>query len=120
MVFFSIRSYSSTANITQTVSEFEIEKEVHIRKEEVFYTDLKSFVQKSKLDKEIELLSFDFQQNMPLPHIPCGEVFYKSQIWVYNFCIYSGKTGKSYHYMYDESTGKKGQNNVISFIDYFF
>ncbi|XP_025192024.1 LOW QUALITY PROTEIN: uncharacterized protein LOC112592227 [Melanaphis sacchari] len=99
--------------------QFEVEKEVHIRKAEVFYTDLKSFVQKSKLDEEIELLSFDFQQNMPLPHIPCGDVFYKRQIWVYNFCIYSGKTGKSYHYMYDELTGKKGQNDVISFIDHF-
>jgi len=56
---------------------------------------------------------------MPLPNIPCGDVFYKRQIWVYNFCIYSGKTGKSYHYMYDESTGKIGQNDVISFIDHF-
>lgn len=83
--------------IPETKREFEIEKEVHMRKAEVFYTDLKSFIKKSKTDKEIELLSFDFQQNMTLPHIPCGDVFYKRQIWVYNFCIYSGKTGKSYH-----------------------
>jgi hypothetical protein len=53
---------------------------VHIIKTEVFYTDLKSFVQKSKSDKEIELLSFDFKQKMPLPHIPCEDVFYKRQI----------------------------------------
>jgi hypothetical protein len=65
------------------------------------------------------LLSFDFKQKMPLPHIPCEDVFYKRQIWVYNFCIYSGKTGKSCHYIYDESTTKKEQNDVISFIDHF-
>lgn len=34
--------------------------------------------------------------------------------------IISGKTGKSYHFMYDETIAKKGQNDVISFLDYFF
>lgn len=85
----------------------------------MFYNDLKLFVEKAKSNKEIEVLSFDFQQNMPLPHIPCGDVFYKRQIWVYNFCIYSGKTGQSYHYMYDESIAKKGKNDVISYIHDF-
>lgn len=61
--------------------QFEIEKEVHIRKLEVFHTDLKSFIPKSKSDKEVELLSFDFQKNMPLPHILCGDVFYKYQTY---------------------------------------
>lgn len=99
--------------------QFESEKEIHISKAEMFYNDLKLFVEKAKSNKEIEVLSFDFQQNMPLPHIPCGDVFYKRQIWVYNFCIYSGKTGQSYHYMYDESIAKKGKNDVISFIHDF-
>lgn len=52
------------------------EKEIHINKAEVFYNDLKLFVEKAKSNKEIEVLSFDFQQNMPLTHIPCGDVFY--------------------------------------------
>lgn len=99
--------------------QFELEKEIHISKAEVFYNDLKLFVEKAKSNKEIEVLSFDFQQNMLSPHIPCGDVFYKRQIWVYNFRIYSGKTGQSYHYMYDESIAKKGQNDVISFIHDF-
>jgi len=79
----------------------------------VFYNDLKLFVEKAKSNKEIEVLSFDFQQNMPLPHIPCGDVFYKRQIWVYNFYIYSGKTGQSYHYMYDESIAKKDKTILL-------
>lgn len=64
-------------------------------------------------------MSFDFQQNMPLPHIPCGDVFFKRQLWCCNLCIYSGKTGHSYFYMYDETIGKKGQNEVISFLHHF-
>lgn len=64
----------------------------------------------------MDTLCFDFQQNLPLPHIPSGDVFYKRQIWQYNFCIYSAKTGISTFYMYDEFTGKKGSNEVISFL----
>lgn len=35
-----------------------------------FYNELQSYVKKAKLNEKIELLSFDFQQVMPLPHIP--------------------------------------------------
>lgn len=84
------------------------------------YDDLKKCIQEAKQNSEVEVLSFDFQQNMPLPHIPYGDVFYKRQIWCYNLCIYSGKTGQSFFYMYDEITGKKGQNEVISFFNHFF
>jgi len=65
----------------------------------VFYNDLKLFVEKAKSNKEIEVLSFDFQQNMPLPHIPCGDVFYKRQIWVYN--------------LYDEWIAKKEKTMLL-------
>jgi len=57
---------------------------------------------------------------MPLPQIPSGDVYYKRQLWVYNCCIHSGKTGRSYFYMYDEAIGRKGQNKVINFINHFF
>lgn len=56
---------------------------------------------------------------MPLPHIPCGDVFYKRQIWSYNFCIFSAKTNQSYFFMYDESVAKKSQNEVISFLHFY-
>jgi len=99
--------------------EFEVEKDIHLRKSELFYNDLKMYAKEAQSNTNIEVLSFDYQQNMPLPHIPCGDVFYKRQLWVFNFCIYSAKTGRSYHYMYDESSGKKGQNEVMSFLYHF-
>ena len=56
-------------------------------------------------------------QNMPLPS---GDVFYKRQLWVYNF----GKTDESKFYMYDEITAKKECNEVDSlllhYIENFF
>jgi len=101
------------------INELKLEKEIHIRKEEVFYTDMKRFSTDAKLKDSAELLSFDYQQNMALPYVPAGDVFYKRQLWSYNFCIHSAKTKKSYFFMYDESTAKKGQNEVISFLNYY-
>jgi hypothetical protein len=97
----------------------ETEKQVHVSKAEFFYQNLKKYEKESKINNTTEVLCFDYQQNLPLPHVPAGDVFYKRQLWVYNFCIYSGKTGKSYFYMYDEAVAKKGKNEVISFLKHF-
>lgn len=92
------------------------EKSLHLAKAETFYKSLKEKSTLAKVDKSIEVLCFDYQQNMPLPHIPSGDVFYKRQLWVFNFCIHSAKTGESKFYMYDEITAKKGCNEVVSFL----
>lgn len=94
----------------------EVEKEIHLRKSEWFYTHLKEKTNLAKTTPEVEVLSFDFQQNLPLPVSSSGEVFYKIQLWMYNFCIHVGSTGKSYCYVYDETVGGKGQNEVASMI----
>lgn len=102
-------------------NKLEAEKLLHVSKAEVFYTDIRQKSEDAKVpNSKIDVISFDFQQNMPLPHIPCGDVFYKRQLWVYNFCINSGRTGKSHFFMYDEVTGHKGQNEVISYLHYYF
>lgn len=80
---------------------------------------MKEKTQLAKTDETVDVLCFDYQQNLPLPHIPAGDVFYKRQLWQYNFCVYSGKTGLSTFYMYDEATSKKGSNEVISFIHHY-
>lgn len=92
------------------------EKYLYIRKSEIFYKKLKEVTTLSKGDDTTEVLCFDFQQKLPLPHVPAGDVLYKRQLWEYNFCIYSGKMGTSTFYMYDEQTAKKGSNEVISFL----
>lgn len=72
------------------------------------------------LSASIDVLSFDFQQNMPLPHITSGDVFYKRLLWSYNFCVHSASTGKSYYFMYNKTVARKGQNEVVSFLHYYF
>lgn len=89
-------------------------------KSQLFYNDLRELSKTVRVNTDIEVLPFDYQQNMPLPHISCGDVFYKRQLWCYNFCIYSAKTRLAHFFMYDESNGKKGQNEIISFLYFYF
>ncbi|KAF6210307.1 hypothetical protein GE061_013411 [Apolygus lucorum] len=95
-------------------------KNVHLAKAQAFYDELKSFSKTAEETVDVDVLSFDYQQNLPLPHVPAGDVFYKRQLWVFNFCIHSAKTRKAYFFMYDEATGKKTPNEPISFLDYYF
>lgn len=96
------------------------EKVFHLRKAQVFHTYLKQLSKEAKEIESIDVLSFDYQQNMALPHIPTGKVFYRRKSWSYNFCVHSAKTGKYYFFMYNESVVKKGQNEVISFLHFYF
>lgn len=112
-------------NETQSATEddqkkrLKLEKDLHVRKAEAFYTVLREKSALAKDDAATETLCFDFQQNLPLPHVPAGDVFYKRQLWVFNFGIHSASTGKTTCYVYDEMTGKKGANEVVSFLNHY-
>jgi len=67
-------------------ANLEVEKQIYLRKAEVFYSYLKQLSAEAKQnDSIIDVLRFHFQQNMPLPHIPSVDFFYKRQLWSYNF-----------------------------------
>ncbi|XP_050301120.1 uncharacterized protein LOC126739479 [Anthonomus grandis grandis] len=85
------------------------EHSVQQAKAQKFYDDLKRFSEQAKTDEKMDVISFDYQQNLPVPVLPIGDIFYKRQLWVYNQCFYSAKTGHSYMYMYNEVEGKKVQ-----------
>lgn len=109
----------SSSDTDDIKTSLEAEKEVHLIKAECFYTELKEKTNLAKTRPEIEVITFDFQQNLPLPVSSSGEIFYKIQLWIFNFCIHVGSTGKSYCYIYDETVGGKGQNEVCSIITDF-
>lgn len=97
----------------------EYEKKQHLIKADIFFEELRKKTILCTEEDDIEVLSFDYQQNLPLPKITSGEAFYKRQLWTYNFCIYSGKTKKAHFYIYDETTARKSPNEVISFLNHY-
>lgn len=99
--------------------ELQTQKTHHETKAATFFSDLKIKTRLCRENEEVEVLTFDYQQNLPLPKVPAGEAFYKRQLWTYNFCIHSGKTSKAHFFIYDETTARKSPNEVISFLYYY-
>ena len=95
----SLENRIATEQNAEVKNVLKLEKELHVRKAATFYDELRQDTAIAKNDSNTEVLTFDYQQNFPLPHIPAGDVFYKRQLGEYNFCVTSGKQGNLFLYV---------------------
>lgn len=96
------------------------DKKLHIKKAEWFYK-LKRIAKKAaKQSHEVEAIAIDFGRNLPTPNISTGEVYFRRQLTFYIFNVHILSTGESIMYTYDETVGKKGADDVASFLHDFF
>lgn len=100
--------------------KLQAEREMHHRKAERFYSCLKEYTLKAQTDKTVATLCFDFQQNLPSPIIPVGELFYARQLWLYNFCVHDCGANDGTMYCWDETQAKRGSNEVASCLLHYF
>lgn len=113
------KDLGSTMLTGEDRTALEEKKKIHQEMAATFFTDLKDKFKLAKERADVESVCFDYQQNMPLPKSPAGEVFYKRQLWVFNFGISSGKNDLHHFYSYDESVGRKSSNEPISFLSHY-
>ena len=71
----------------------------------------------AKLNAHIATVTFDFQQNLPLPHISVGDVFYMRQLWLYVFGVHECGSNRAVMYSWPEFIAGKGGNEVVSCLD---
>ena len=71
---------------------------------------------KSKFDKTVLGISFDYNSNISLPIIPVQELFYYNQLTVNTFGIHHFHDDSSMFYLYHQGITGKGSNEVCSFI----
>lgn len=95
------------------------EKLVHLRRAKKFFTKMTELKEKYKDDPTVAIIAVDYMQNIFLPQVPVQETFYLHQLTVSNFNINNLKTGKGVFYLYHEGMGRKGPNEVCSFITNF-
>ncbi|KAF2890993.1 hypothetical protein ILUMI_15180 [Ignelater luminosus] len=87
------------------------ERELHLRKADAFFDLKRRYKAKAEVG-EIECVTFDFMQNLPLPYIPSNSAFYAHQLWYYVFGIHNFESEKATIYTYHEGIAKKGSTNV--------
>ena len=66
------------------------------------------------------VLAIDYQKNLPLPLTGLSQEYYKRQLWIHNFCIHDNVTNDATMFLYAEHYAKKGPNEVISCLNYYF
>ena len=62
----------------------------------------------------VDMITYDFQQNLPTLNLHHSEVFYMRQLWVYNFGIHDCISDVRYMCMFGEHTAKRDANAVAS------
>ena len=95
------------------------ERKDHLHSAEQFYGSLRLNTGMAKRDSHVLTLTFDFQQNLPLPHLPVGDSFYMQQLWMYVFGIHSCSDNRVAMYCWPEVVAKRGSDEVISCLDHF-
>ena len=52
----------------------------------------------------VDMITYDFQQNLETPNLQHNDMFYKRQLWTYNFGIHDCVSNQGYMFMWDETT----------------
>ena len=65
------------------------------------------------------VFTFDLMQNLPVPTLTHGSMFYLRQLWVYNFGIHNSTTGSASMFIWNESIAGRGADEICSCLDVF-
>lgn len=95
------------------------ENEVHRRKADTFYERKRQARDRSRKHKNTEAICMDFQRNLPCPNISTSVVYYKRQLSLFLFNIHRLSDNAAVFYAYPETIGKKGSNEVASFLHHY-
>ena len=78
------------------------------------YQSLHADSERSKSDASLAVITFDLQQNLPVPTLTHGPMFYMRQLWVHNLGIHDCRSNTAVMSMWDETVAGRGSNEVIS------
>ena len=74
----------------------------------------------NKSKDAVDMITFDFQQNLPTPNLHHNDMFYARQMWTYNFGIHDCVANQGHMFMWDETIAKRGSSEVVSSLLRFF
>lgn len=90
----------------------ETEKDVHLRKAEKARESLKE--DQNKCSNDYYVLTFDLQKALAFPKLATSVAYYKRNLYVYNFGVHEFNNKKAYMYVWPETEGSRGSQEISS------
>lgn len=88
----------------------------HISKKELARQERDLDKEVSKLNSSTIAFNFDLQAVLTTPKGPSGQIYYMRKFAVYNFTVYNLASQKVLCYLWDETQGKRGANEISTCI----
>ena len=110
----------SSSSAEERLTELNLELAQHQLKASHGYQALREDTEKSKSDIDLHVITFDLQQNLPVPTLTHSSMFYLRQLWVYNFGIHNCSTGDATMCVWNEAVAGRSPNEIISCLFKYF
>lgn len=88
------------------------DKEIHLRKAKLARDSLNK--DKNLADENTYVLTFDLQKALPFPKLSTSVAYYKMNLYVYNLGVHSFNDNNGYMFMWDETEGSRGSQEIAS------
>ncbi|KAL4704116.1 hypothetical protein ACJJTC_001043 [Scirpophaga incertulas] len=109
--------FKNATGINKT--ELEYEQSLHIANKQVVRALKDSDKCRAMNSDYVVTACYDLQKILNTPQSEVSVFYYKRKLATYNFTIYDMGKRKGYCYLWDETIGRKGSNEISSFVFYF-
>jgi len=100
-------------------SEMKVEWDAHKDREQASQRGKETDKQTATQDTSFRAITFDLQAVLCTPRAGDAQIFYRRKLAVYNFTIFDGASHQGYNYIWDETEGGRGANEIGSaLLDY--
>lgn len=96
--------------------KLEYEQALHIANKNVVRSLKDSDKQRAKQSNDVVTACYDLQKILNTPQSEVSVFYYKRKLAAYNFTIYDMGKNKGHCYFWDETIGRKGSNEISSFV----
>lgn len=97
-------------------NQIKLDQEKHHQEADLAYQSKKIDKNHAKVDDSFVCYTFDLQQCLPTPYLETSVSFYKRKYWTYNLTMHNCGTGFASCYMWHETLGMRGANEIASCI----
>ncbi|XP_050304312.1 uncharacterized protein LOC126741889 [Anthonomus grandis grandis] len=98
------------------IKDLMFQQKLHLAKAEVCYARKKQARLRSRTKADTEAKCMDFGRNLPMPNLSTNDVYYGRQLSLFSFIVHKLSNSEVFFYAYRERVGKKGANEVCSFL----